>query len=288
MSIPDEFKQPIAEEVPVSGAPATPAEPVVPAEPQAPLEGKPLPVDDAEDKTRYQKRIDQLTAARRAAEERAQLAEQRAMQYEAQQTAKDNLREYQRPGQETVKVGDMTKDEWLEWNDEDPLAAAQYVAEVQAERKAQQIMGNIQATNMHKSTVESVYAQHPELKDVMEGRKSPSEVPFWQVYDEVAREMPEAAQLRNGPVFVMREAERRVKERQTSDNERTIAQNAAQQENDRQQRVGAGHTLGAGARPPSGTAVKLSAEEEKIARKFGMSPEQYAANKSRDRKVGPR
>jgi hypothetical protein len=99
------------------------------------------------------------------------------------------------------------------------------------------------------------------------------------VYDEVAREMPDAKYLVKGPYIVMKEAERRVKEKDMADRERKISGEAALSEKERQERVDAGHTAGSSPRPPSGGAVKLSPEEERIARKMGMSPEEYAKNK---------
>ena len=251
---------PIKEEV------VLPVEPVIPA-----------PDASAEEKGRYQKRIDQLTAARRAAEERARLAEERAASLE---TGRFNpTRETVLPGKETRMVGQYTKEQWLEWHDEDPLAATEYVSELKAEAKAQHFIGQMAATTSRAETINSVYKSHPELKEVMDGSKTADEVPFYQIYDEVAREMPEAQNMARGPLLVMKEAERRVRDREIEAKEKKIANDAALEENNRQSRVGAGYTLGSKSTGPSGTLAKLTPEEDRIARKMGMTPEEYAKNK---------
>jgi len=238
----------------------------------------PAPSPDAsqDEKTRYQKRIDSLTAARRAAEERARLLEERltVVEQEKSRSATDV------PGfvKQEPMVGQMTRSQWENWHDEDPVAAYEYIAEMKANQKAQQIIGQMQTVGAYTNTVNDVYKAHPELKEVMEGKKSPDEVPFWQVYDEVAREMPEAAQLARGPYIVMREAERRIKEKEMDENEKRIASEAAQEEANRQVRSNSSHTLRSVPRPPQ-TNVKLSPDEERIARKMGMTPEEYSRNK---------
>lgn len=237
---------------------------------------KPAPDASAEEKGRYQKRIDQLTAARRAAEERARFAEERAASLESERISS---RESVLPGKEVRMVGKYTKEQWLEWHDEDPLAATEYVSDLKAEAKAQQYISQMQAIGSRTETINNVYKAHPELKEVMEGKKTAEEVEFYQVYDEVAREMPEAQQMARGPWLVMKEAERRIKEKELSEKEKKIADEAAQAENNRQQRVGSGFTLGSKPNNPSSGSVKLSPDEEKIARKMGMTPEEYAKNK---------
>jgi hypothetical protein len=250
---------PIKEEV------VLPVEPVIPA-----LDAS------AEEKGRFQKRIDQLTAARRAAEERARLAEERVARLD---TERIPIRETVLPGKETRMVGQYTKEQWLEWHDEDPLAATEYVSELKAEAKAQHFIGQMAATTSRAETINSVYKAHPELKEVMDGSKTADEVPFYQIYDEVAREMPEAQNMARGPLLVMKEAERRVRDREIENKEKKIASDAALEENNRQSRVGAGYTLGSKSTGPTGTLAKLTPEEDRIARKMGMTPEEYAKNK---------
>lgn len=268
----EDVKKLDAEKV-VPGASATPAETVTPEQAAVPEQ---QPDIVAQEKTRFQSRIDQLTAARRAAEERARLAEERLIRLSQE---KPTGVPGGRPGEEVKMVGQMTKDDWLTWHDEDPLAATEYVSDIRANQKAQQIMHQMQTAGEYSSVVNEVYKNHPELKDVMEGKKAPEEVPFWQVYDEVAREMPDAQQIAKGPYIVMKEAERRMKERELAEKEKKIATNAAVEEQNRQVRVAGSHTLGSSPRPPSAGSVKLSDTEEKIARKMGMSPEEYAKNK---------
>lgn len=250
-----------------TGVPATPV--VTPAPTPAPV----VAPEEVEEKSRTQKRIDQLTAARRAAEEDARRANERALQLEAQIRG----RNVASPNQEPM-VGEITASKWREWHDEDPLAANDYLLELKANQKAQQIVSGIQVQSRHANAVEDVYKAHPELKDVMEGKKSPEEVPFWGVYDEVAREMPDARFLAQGPYIVMKEAERRIKEREMADITRQATEQGATAEANRQVRVGAAHTLSSSAKPPVST-IKLTPEEERIARKLGQSPEEYAANK---------
>ena len=274
MTIPEEFK-PKTEETPVSGASVTPAETEVTEEQVTPVVE--TPTEDVHEKSRYQARIDQLTAARRQAEERALQAEtQLARQYQQYQAP---VAPGGRPGQEVPMVGQMSKDDWLIWHEEDPYAATEYVSDLRADQKAKQIMSQMQTAGAYSSTVNEVYSNHPELKDVMDGTKSPDEVPFWQVYDQVAREMPEAQQLAKGPLIVMREAERRMRDQEQAISQKQVAEQAAIQESERQARVGAGYTAGSSSRPPSAGTVKLSPDEERIARKMGISPEEYAANK---------
>jgi hypothetical protein len=71
-----------------------------------------------------------------------------------------------------------------------------------------------------------------------------------------------------------------MKERNSAENEKKIASNAASEEANRQTRVGASHTLGSRVAPPSAGSVKLSPEEERVARKMRLSPEEYAKYKS--------
>jgi hypothetical protein len=247
------------------------AEPTV--EPKEELEVKP-----AEEESRYQKRIDQLTRARREAEERAIRAEERARMMEQQRFAAPST-----PAVTEDKIGEMTREKWEEWHAENPVDAMRYLSRAEGRAEAEKVkaetMTQIGRASAVQETVSEVYKAHPELKEVMEGRKSAEEVPFWQVYDEVAREMPDARFLVKGPLLVMREAERRVKEKDMAERERKISGEAALKENERQEQVNAGHTAGASPRPPSAGSVKLSPEEERIARKLGMSPEEYAKNK---------
>jgi len=244
---------------------------------QEQINATPAPAPDAslEEKTRFQKRIDQLTAARRAAEEETRVYRERLSQVEQQRVIPPGVR----PGQQQRMVGQMAADDWQAWHDEDPIAAYEYMADVRANVKAEQVIQQISRQANYSEARESVFKEHPELKEVMDGKKSPDEVPFWSVYDEVAREMPEASQMARGPYIVMKEAERRMKERTAEVRERQIAEDAAVQENQRQTRVGASHTLGSTGRPATPGSVKLSPEEEKIARKMGMTPEEYSSFK---------
>jgi hypothetical protein len=249
------------------------AEPTV--EPKEELEVKP-----AEEESRYQKRIDQLTRARREAEERAIRAEERARMMEQQRFAAPST-----PAVTEDKIGEMTREKWEEWHAENPVDAMRYLSRAEGRAEAEKVkaetMTQIGRASAVQETISSVYKAHPELQDVMEGRKTAEEVPFWQVYDEVARD-PEFADCKflvKGAKIVMREAERRVKEKDMAERERKISGDAAVKEKDRQDQVNAGHTAGSSPRPPSAGSVKLSPEEERIARKMGMSPEEYAKNK---------
>lgn len=261
-----------ADELKPEGASATPV-----TEPTA-TPAVPGPNATPEEKTRYQQRIDQLTAARRAAEERARLAEERAAQLEAERIERHAPVTSGRPVK-TEMVGQMSREEWNEWHAEDPAAAIEYMADLRADQKARTVMSQIEQQSQVQDTIGQVFKEHPELKEVMDGRKAPDEVPFWQVYDEVARENPDARFLARGPIIVMKEAERRMKERIATEKEKEIAANAAAAENARQTRVGASHTLGARVAPPAAASAKLSPEEETIARKMGLTPEEYVKYK---------
>jgi hypothetical protein len=173
----------------------------------------------------------------------------------------------------------MTREEWNEWHAEDPAAAIEYLADDKANKKASQVISQIQQQSQVYSTIEGVYKEHPELREVMEGKRAPEETPFWQVYDEVAREMPDAKYLAKGPYIVMKEAERRMKERVAVEKEKEIAASAAAAEAQRQTRVGSGYTAGSTPRPSSAGSVKLTPEEEVIARKMRLTPEEYAKYK---------
>jgi YesN/AraC family two-component response regulator len=273
MATPEELLKQQAETEAKLGVTAAPIkeEVVLPVEPVTPALDA-----SAEEKGRFQKRIDQLTAARRAAEERARLAEERVARLDTERLP---TRETVLPGKETRMVGQYTKEQWLEWHDEDPLAATEYVSEMKAEAKAQHFINQMAATTNRAETINSVYKAHPELKEVMDGSKTADEVPFYQIYDEVAREMPEAQNMARGPLLVMREAERRVRDREIENKEKKIASDAALEENNRQSRVGAGYTLGSKSTGPTGISAKLTPEEDRIARKMGMTPEEYAKNK---------
>lgn len=265
------------EGLPAGGTP----EPGASATPQGEPQGGAAPATPAAGDSRFQKRIDQLTARAKAAEERAMAYEQRMASLEQTRGGAAAPTTPNRPAGYVKQelVGELPRDQWEEWHAEDPVAAYQYMADIRADAKAQQIMHQLKTAGEYESTIGEVYKNHPELREVMEGRKSPEEAPFWNVYDEVAREMPDARYLAKGPLLVMREAERRMKERETADREKQIAADAAQQESDRQQRVGASHTLGAHATPPPKGTVKLSPDEERTARKMGISPEEYAKYK---------
>jgi hypothetical protein len=256
------------EQIPV-GATETP--PVIDANTVTPP--APGPSATPEEKTRYQQRIDQLTAARRTAEERNRMLEEKLARFEG-----DSLRVPTSTGTgrpvKTELVGTMSRDDWNDWHDEDPAAAIEYLADIKADQKAKTVISQIEQQTQVTQTIEEVYKAHPELKDVMQGVRQPSEVPFWEVYDEVAREMPDARFLAKGPIIVMKEAERRMKERIAEAKEKEIATNAAVEENSRQTRVGASHTIGTKVSPPVST-VKLSPEEESVARKMRLTPEEY-------------
>jgi len=273
MATPEELLKQQAETEAKLGVTAAPIkeEVVLPVEPVIPA-----PDASAEEKSRYQKRIDQLTASKYAAEERARLAEERIARLDTERTPR---RETVLPGKETRMVGQYTKEQWEEWHDADPLAATEYVSEIKAEAKGQEFIRNIRESSSRMDTINNVYKTHPELKEVMEGTKTAEEVPFYQIYDEVAREMPEAQNMARGPLLVMKEAERRVRDREIESKEKKIANDAALEENNRQSRVGAGYTLGSKSTSPSGTLAKLTPEEDRIARKMGMTPEEYAKNK---------
>jgi hypothetical protein len=264
----------MAEEI-IEGAPENAAQQVLDTPAAEPQVAEPIKPEVKEEESRYQKRINELTRARKEAEERAIRAEERARMYEQPRVAA--------PAQDDTKIGEMTRDKWEEWHAENPVDAMRYLAraegKAQADAKATEVMSQMGRANAVSETINSVYKSHPELKEVMDGSKDASEVPFYQVYDEVAREMPDAKFLVKGPWIVMKEAERRVKEKEMADRERKISDEAANKEKDRQEQVNAGHTAGSSPRPPSGGAVKLSPEEERIARKMGMSPEEYAKNK---------
>lgn len=264
--MPDPLKPNADEQTPAASATAPAA---VPANPPAPA-----PDASHEEKTRYQARIDQLTAARRAAEERARMLEERLAETERERTAP--TAGTGRPGQKTEMVGQMSRDDWNEWHSEDPAAAIEYMTEVKADQKAKQVISQIEQAGQVERTIGEVYKAHPELREVMSGEKSPEEVPFWQVYDEVAREMPDARFLAKGPLIVMKEAERRMKEKVAAEKEKAIAATAAQEEASRQTRVGASHTLGTRVAPPATGTVKLTPEEEIVARKMRLTPEEYA------------
>ncbi len=272
----DELLKPQAEETPVE----TPAAPQ-PVTEQEQMPTPPAPDASAEEKTRYQKRIDQLTAARRSAEERARIAEDALMRQQYQQTQYQSQPQQPQaaPGQQERMIGQYSKSQWEEWYANDPLAANEYLVDLKADQKAGQVISQLSNASQYTETINSVYKSHPELKEVMDGRKTPEEVPFWQVYDEVAREMPDAKQLAKGPYIVMKEAERRMKERDASAREKQIADQAAVNENTRQQRSDASYTMGAGSQRPPSTPVSLTPEEDRIARRMGLSPEEYAKNK---------
>ena len=242
-------------------------------EPAAPVAEPEIQPAAVQEESRYQKRINELTRARREAEERAMRAEERARMLEQPAT----------PAGTEDKIGEMTRDKWEEWHAENPVDAMRYLARAEskaaADAKANEVMSQMGRATALQATISDVYKAHPELRDVMEGKKSSEEVPFYQVYDEVAREMPDAKFLVKGAWIVMKEAERRVAERQQAEREKKVSDESALREKERQEQVGAGHTAGASPRPPSGTPVKLSPEEERIARKLGMSPEEYAKNK---------
>lgn len=231
-----------------------------------------------ESDSRYQKRIDQLIARAKSAEERAMLMEEKLNQLEASQQTQPapgvgRPAAYQ---QKQEMVGEMTRDAWEEWQAEDAVAAYRYMADISADMKAKQIINQMQTAAQVEGTINEVYKAHPELKEVMNGTKTPEETPFWQVYDEVAREMPDAQNLAKGPIIVMREAERRMREREAAVREKEIAANAAQQESERQSRVRTGHTIPPTGGRPNAAPVKLTQEEEITARKMGMTPEEYA------------
>lgn len=253
---------PNAEQILSQGVPATPE--VTPA-PE-------VVIAPEEEKSRLQKRIDQLTAARRSAEEKARLAEERALQLESQIRGRVSPMQ-----QQEQMVGEISKEKWLEWHADDPYAANDYLMELKATQKAQQVVSQIQIQSQHASTIDDVYKAHPELKEVMDGKKTPEESEEYRVYDEVAREMPDARFLAKGPWIVMKEMERRIAERKMVDREKQATEQGATAEANRQVRVGAAHTLSPSAKPPVST-VKPTPEQERIARKLGMSPEEYAAN----------
>jgi hypothetical protein len=250
----------------------------IPAVEQPPVQ----PVEQPESETRYQKRIDQLTRARREAEERAIRAEERNRMYEQQRFMPSAPQSAPAKSEEDT-VGEMPRDKWEEWHAENPVDAMRYLAraeaKTQAEAKASEVMSNINRANVVQETIGEVFKAHPELREVMEGKKLPEDSEEWQVYDEVAREMPDAKYLVKGPWIVMKEMERRIAERKMAETQRKISDEAAQKENDRQNQVNAGYTAGSSPKPPAANAVKLSPEEERIARKMGMSPEEYAKNK---------
>ena len=248
--------------------------------PEAASPAPAAPAAPNQEESRYQKRIDELTRKRREAEERAIRAEERALMLEQNNLHRSGSDVTEKTGD---KVGDMTREKWEEWHAENPVDAMRYLsraeAKAAADEKAKQVISQMGRANAVQETINKVFAAHPELKEVTEGRKSAEDVPFYQVYDEVAREMPDARFLVNGPMLVMREAERRVKEREMAEKERKIADDAARKENERNEQVGAGHIAGSSPRPPSAGLVKLSPEEERIARKLGMTPEEYSKNK---------
>lgn len=269
--MPDEKGLPAEE---ILGESQTPAAEVTPESTPA------TPAEEAEKQSRYQQRIDQLTRARREAEERARIAEQRAMMAEQSRFQPQQPE----PKEREDMVGEMTRDKWNEWHEEDPVAATRYVSRLEAkavaDEKTKEVMTGISRQNAVQETINQVFQAHPELKDVMEGRKHPDEVPFWQVYDEVARELEDAKYLVKGPYIVMKEAERRMKERDLELKTSKIKEEAVMNEKERQAQVSAGHTAGSSPRPSSKGPVKLTPEEETIARKMRLTPEEYAKYKS--------
>lgn len=230
--------------------------------------------EEVQKESRYQRRIDELTRARREAEERAIRAEERTRMLERTPVA---------PQSDEGKVGELTKEKWEEWHAENPVEAMRYLARTEAKKesdaKANEMISQMNRDTRKQEILSEVYKSHPELRDVMEGRKAPEDVPFYQVFDEVARENPDANQLVRGPMIVMKEAERRVKEKEMADRDKKIADQAGQNERARQEQVDAGYIAGASPRSPSSVSVKLSTEEERVARKMDMSPEEYAKNK---------
>lgn len=221
----------------------------------------------------------EILRQRKEAEARAQEAEYRAAR------AEESARMSRVPGipqEKADTVGEMPREKWEEWHAENPVDAMRYLTKTEARKvadeKAAEVMSDLTRTSAVQGTIDSVYKAHPELQDVMQGKRAPEETPFWQVYDEVAREMPDAKFLVKGPWIVMKEAERRMSERNQAQKERQISAEAAQAENERQARVASGYTAGSSPKPPSGPLPKLSAEQERIARKMGMTPEDYARN----------
>ena len=256
--------------------------------PAIPAVEEPAPAQPQEEPKRYEdtlkdeakSRWAEILRQRKEAETRAYDAEMRAAR------AEERARMSQQPSSPSETrdaVGEMPREKWEEWHAENPVDAMRYLSKVEAQAvantKASEVMSQMSRVGAVQATVNSVYDAHPELRDVMEGRKTPEEVPFYQVYDEVAREMPDAKFLVKGPWIVMKEAERRIYERNRAGKEKQISAEAAQKENERQEQVGAGHIAGSSPKPPSGGAVKLSPEEERIARKMNMTPEEYAKNK---------
>jgi hypothetical protein len=138
-----------------------------------------------------------------------------------------------------------------------------------------------QVQKMREDANRAVYEKHPELLDTDEGVKKVDDVPFAAKMQEVYQEFPELMYAPRGPKVAMEIAERRIGE---SENVRHARLDAAQKENERRSSVEAATMISSASASGSQGGqeeVHLSKDEELIARKMGLTPQDYSKYKKK-------
>jgi len=197
---------------------------------------------------------------------------------------------------------EMSKQEWNDWNEEDPYAANEWLVKRRVEKEKQGIIANGQKQDFTRdklASVDVVRQKHPDLFNADGSINATSEK--FAVYNQVATEMPQLLDMSKGPELAMLEMERRIaakgglqvgqnKDTQNKDTQPNTNQ-SFQQGVAAQQKTAANTQQGYTAAPTGQQAQQpqnqspLRPDEKAVAAKFGISEDKYKQNKGTPRRA---
>ncbi|OGX19562.1 MAG: hypothetical protein A3K83_04485 [Omnitrophica WOR_2 bacterium RBG_13_44_8b] len=156
-----------------------------------------------------------------------------------------------------------------------------------AKRERERVIQELTTQNYINTSVEqrnkanaSVWERHPEVLDVDEGKLTIDKAPFYQAMQQVYMENPDLLEIAKGPEICMELAEKRLGH--SGENVRKAKIEGAKAENQRAasaQAAGIVSSAGVSGTPPR--SVPISKEEQAIARKLGLSDDDYGKYRKR-------
>lgn len=247
-------------------APGTPA-PGTPASPAGGTSGTPAPGSDRE-KWIPRERFDEVNSEVQSLKQQVAYLSQQQVQPASEVPAGP---------QQPVESDGIPKDyrSWEEWHAVDPGAAIDF-------RSRQAYHQERQKTEFQtgrQQFLSEVYSELPELKDPMKRNSNP----VYQQFTKLLAENPAASTTAAGLRQIWKLA--KVESGMTKEQIEAARVAGARSEQERQALVDAGHTpAGTGTPPftPAPGAPKLTPDQQRIAAKYGMSPEEYAKKSGND------
>lgn len=256
-------------EAKTGGAPQEPEKKEAPKQPE-----QKQPEQKKETKPLTQEEFNKVYGEMKTAKEKEQAEKDKRLQLEGELF---KLKQQAPPEPPTVPEGRQipkSKEEWEDWNAEDPFAAQQWLSAQTYYQQTQQ--SNIQqAQNASRAKIR---AKHPDMYDANGNFDIKTEK--GRIFDRIASEDPNVLFLSNGPELVAARMELEMASKVRATAQAQVDQEKAQQEAARQQKVEQAFVPTGGANPPVQAKVDLSDQEKIIARKMRLSDEEYSKYKN--------